>query len=96
MIDSLSFRNESHRLIIDLWVINHRQNCRFEMMPHCRFEIIDDCRFEMTDGLSLRNKDNFLFERIDCHFEIKTKDFSPSVNFRNDSHISCHMEMILR
>jgi len=41
MIDSLSFRNESHRLIIDLWVINHRQNCRFDMMP----------------GLSFRNDD---------------------------------------
>ena len=37
MIDSLSFRNESHRLIVDLWVINHRQNYRFEMMAALSF-----------------------------------------------------------
>ena len=60
------------------------------------FEMMIDFRFEMTDWLSFRNKDGFLFERIDSHFEIKTRDFSPSVNFRNDSHIFCHMEMILR
>ena len=37
MTDSLSFRNESHRLIVDLWVINHRQNYRFEMMAALSF-----------------------------------------------------------
>lgn len=63
MIDSFSFRNESHRLIFDLWVINHRQNYRFEMMPHCRFE--------MMDGLSFRNDDDCRFEMtIDSLFEM--------------------------
>ena len=33
MTDSLSFRNESYRFIFDLWVINGRQNYRFEMIP---------------------------------------------------------------
>ena len=49
MTNSLSFRDESQRLIFDLWVIYRRQNYRFEMMPHCRFE--------MMDGLSFRNDD---------------------------------------
>ena len=63
MTDSLSFRNESHRLFVDLWVIYHRQNYRFEMMPHCRFE--------MMDGLSFRNDDDCRFEMtIDSLFEM--------------------------
>ena len=58
MTNSLSFRNESFRFILDQWVINHRQNYRFEMMPHCLFE--------MMDWLSFRNDDSFLFEMMDC------------------------------
>ena len=55
MTDSLSFRNESFRFILDQWVIYHRQNYRFEMITPCPFEMIDGFRFEMADGLSLRN-----------------------------------------
>ena len=63
MTDSLSFRNESYRLIFDLWVINHRQNYRFEMIAPLSFRY-DGCQsfrnddgslFEMIDGLSLRD-----------------------------------------
>jgi len=48
MTDSLSFGNESHRLIFDLWVINHRQNYRFEMIAPCPFNMMADSLFEMT------------------------------------------------
>ena len=60
------------------------------------FEMMIDFRFEMTDCLSLRNKDDFLFERINSHFEMRTRDWGPSVDFLNDSHHSCHTRMILR
>ena len=91
--------------------INHRQNCRFEMIRSCPFEMMDDARFEMIDliskwfapslfemtgcfslrydgWLSLRNNDGRLFE-------MRTRDWLPSVDFLNDSHISCHLRMIL-
>ena len=60
------------------------------------FEMMIDFHFEMTDWLSFRNKDGFLFERIDSHFEMRARDWGPSVDFRNDSHLSCHIRTILR
>ena len=58
----VSFRNESHRLIFDLWVINGRQNYRFEMIAPCPFDMMADSLFEMMmaifskwRGLSFRN-----------------------------------------
>ena len=43
--------------------------------------------FEMTDG--------FLFEmKIWLSFRYGTRDFSPSVYYRRDSHFSCHMKRI--
>ena len=102
MTDSLSFRNESHRLIIDLRVINHRQNYRFEMMPHCRFEMVDwlsfrnddGSLFEMMDGLSLRKIDGFPFD-MKMMLSSRGKDLRPSVYFRNDSHFSYHRRKML-
>ena len=47
MTDSLSFRNESYRFIFDLWVINGRQNYRFEMIAPCPFDMMIDALFEM-------------------------------------------------
>ena len=47
MTNSLSFRNESHRFIFDLWVINHRQNYRFEMIAPCPFDMMVANLFEM-------------------------------------------------
>ena len=47
MTDSVSFRNESHRLIFDLWVINHRQNYRFEMIAPLSLQ---------NDGLALSSR----------------------------------------
>ena len=111
MTNSLSFRNESHRLIFDLWVINHRQNYRFEMMRHCRFEMMDGPSFRNDDGLSLRNDGRTVTSRwlmilslrkIDGFpFDMKMmlssrgKDLRPSVYFRNDSHFSYHRRKIL-
>ena len=54
MTDSLSFRNESHRLIFDLWVINGRQNYRFEMIAPCPFDMMADSLFEMLMAISSR------------------------------------------
>ena len=91
--------------------IYHRQNCRFEMIKPYPFEMMDDARFEMIDliskwfapclfemmgcfslrydgWLSLRNADGRLFE-------MRTRDCLPSVDYLNDSHISCHLRMIL-
>ena len=75
----------------------------FEMMDDALFEMIDliskwfaPSLFEMTgcislryDGwLSLRNADGRLFE-------MRTRDYLPSAYYLNDSHISCHLRMIL-
>ena len=73
MTDSLSFRNESYRLIFDLWVINHRQNYRFEMMPTLSLRndgLPVTSRWLMMFSskvwwLSLRYEDDVLFERWD-------------------------------
>ena len=54
MTNSLSFRNESHRLIFDLWVINGRQNYRFEMIAPCPFDMMADSLFEMLMAISSR------------------------------------------
>ena len=86
MTDSLSFRNESYRFIFDLWVINGRQNYRFEMIAPCPFDMMIDALFEMMMAisskgwlLSFRKDDCCLFEMtrtvaskwwIDCHFEM--------------------------
>ena len=43
--------------------INHRQNCRFEMIKPCPFEMMDDALFEMIRPLSFRN-DGMLFSSI--------------------------------
>ena len=50
----LSFRNESYRFIFDLWVINGRQNYRFEMIAPCPFDIMIDALFEMMMAISLK------------------------------------------
>ena len=50
----LSFRNESHRLIFDLWLINGRQNYRFEMIAPCPFDMMADSLFEMLMAISSR------------------------------------------
>ena len=43
------------------------------------------CLFEMTDDV--------LFEmKHDCLFDMTTRDFSPSVYYRMDSHFSCHVK----
>jgi len=52
MTDSLSFRNESYRFIFDLWVINGRQNYRFEMIAPCPFDMMIDALFEMMMAIS--------------------------------------------
>ena len=73
MTDAQSFRNESHRLIFDLWVINHRQNYRFEMIAPCPFDMMIDAHFEMMMAisskwwlLSFRNDEDCRFEMMDC------------------------------
>ena len=47
MTDSLSFRNESYRFIFDLWMINGRQNYRYEMIAPCPFDMMVANLFEM-------------------------------------------------
>ena len=54
MTDSQSFRNESYRFIFDLWVINGRQNYRFEMIAPCPFDMMIDALFEMMMAISLK------------------------------------------
>ena len=54
MTNSLSFRNESHRLIFDLWVIYRRQNCRFERIASYPFDMMADSLFEMMMAISSR------------------------------------------
>ena len=43
------------------------------------------CLFEMTDDVPFEMKH-------DCLFDMTTRDFSPSVYDRRDSHFSCHMK----
>ena len=45
----------------------------------------DVCLFEMTDDAPFEMK-------YDCLFDITTRDFSPSVYYRKDSHFSYHMK----
>ena len=97
MTDSQSFRNESYRFIFDLWVINGRQNYRFEMIAPCPFDMMIDALFEMMMAisskwwlLSFRNDDGFLFEMMDdSHFEMmmtfSSKDWWISLWYEDDA-----------
>ena len=68
--------------------INLRQNCRFEMIKPYPFEMMGCFSLRYDGCLSLRNADGRLFE-------MRTRDWVPSVDYLNDSHISCHLRMIL-
>ena len=76
-----AFRNDRWSVILkwhsDLFQINQRRNCRFEMMA----PVSSKWRMAFSSKL-----------RYDCLFDMTTRDFSPSVYYRRDSHFSCHMK----
>ena len=79
------FISIGQRIFISKWKLTDwLRICLWFMIGETSFRNDAACHFDMTGGLT--DRDDY-----DCLFEM-TRDFSPSVAFRFDSHLFCHKE----